>query len=139
MLTELDCEAALPLEKPFKLADEKGLFLLVNPKGAKYWRMKYRFGGKENSLSLGVYPAVSLESARRAREQARDLLSTGIDPAQARKGRIPGRARFMLDSVGALTIHLDSCRLTLSRTDTKELRVFLEATRDIPALEASCL
>jgi len=58
-LSDLTVKSKKPLNKPYKLADEKGLFLLVHPKGFKYWRFKYRFAGKEKLLALGVYPDVS--------------------------------------------------------------------------------
>lgn len=70
--------------KQQKLADEKGLFLLITSSG-KYWRLKFRFGGKEKVLALGVYPEVSLKEARVKREDARRQLAEGIDPSLARK------------------------------------------------------
>ena len=70
-----------PKEKDFKLADEKGMFLLVKPTGRKYWRMQYRFAGKHKTLALGVYPEVSLKEAREKRDEARKLLSDHIDPS----------------------------------------------------------
>ncbi|WP_429058587.1 tyrosine-type recombinase/integrase [Aeromonas veronii] len=70
--------------KQQKLSDEKGLFLLITSSG-KYWRLKFRFGGKEKVLALGVYPEVSLKEARVKREEARRLLADGIDPSFARK------------------------------------------------------
>ncbi|RUR09713.1 tyrosine-type recombinase/integrase [Legionella septentrionalis] len=76
---------AKPREKAYKLADEKGLFLYVTPKGGMYWRMKYRFGGKEKLLALGVYPDVSLAKARNDRDDARKLLADNIDPGEHRK------------------------------------------------------
>lgn len=84
-LTVKKIDAAKAESKPRKLADEKGLFLLVTPKGGKWWRLKYRFGGKEKLLSLGVYDDVSLKSARERRDEARRLLAEGIDPGQHRK------------------------------------------------------
>ena len=63
-LTDPTCKNAKPKEKPFKLADEKGMFLLINPNGSKYFRLKYRFDGKEKVLALGVYPETSLKQAR---------------------------------------------------------------------------
>lgn len=84
-LTVKEIDAAKAESKPRKLADEKGLFLLVTPKGGKWWRLKYRFGGKEKLLSLGVYDDVSLKSARDRRDEARRLLAEGIDPGQHRK------------------------------------------------------
>lgn len=71
-------------DKPQKLSDEKGLFLLVNQSG-KYWRLKYRHGGKEKVLALGVYPEVSLKEARAKRDDARRLIAEGVDPSLARK------------------------------------------------------
>jgi integrase len=70
-----------PAEKPYKVTDEKGLFMLVHPKGFKYWRFKYRFEGKEKLLAFGVYPDVSLANARDRRDEARKLLAKGVDPS----------------------------------------------------------
>lgn len=71
---------AKPDITPFKLADEKGLFLLVNPTGSKLWRWKYRVDGKEKLMALGAYPDVSLAAARDKRDEARKQLAAGIDP-----------------------------------------------------------
>lgn len=76
---------AKPAEKPFKLFDERGLYLEVAPSGGKWWRLKYRFDGKEKRLSLGVYPDVTLKEARNRRDDARKLLADGIDPSENRK------------------------------------------------------
>lgn len=64
-LTDLKIRTAKPKEKPYKLADEKGLYLLINPNGSKYWRLKYRYYGKEKALALGVYNETTLAQARR--------------------------------------------------------------------------
>lgn len=84
-LTDSAIRNAKPSEKPRKLADEKGLFLLVSPSGGKWWRLKYRFGGKENLISLGTYPEVGLKDARERRDAARKLLADGVDPSANRK------------------------------------------------------
>ncbi len=84
-LTDTACRNAKPAEKPRKLADGEGLYLLVKPTGAKYWRLKYRFAGKERLLALGVYPEVTLAQAREERTRARELLRSGQDPATARR------------------------------------------------------
>lgn len=78
-------ETSKPKEKEYKLSDERGLYLLVKPNGSRYWRMKYRFGGKEKKLALGVYPDVSLADARGRRDDARKLLAEDIDPAEKKK------------------------------------------------------
>jgi integrase len=81
-LTDTAIRNAKPAEKPRKLADEKGLFILINPNGSKYWRLKYRFGGREKLLALGVYPDVSLADARQRRDNSRKLLANGVDPSE---------------------------------------------------------
>jgi len=84
-LTDTAIRKAKPAEKPVKMADEKGLFLLVAPAGGKWWRFKYRFGGKEKLLAIGTYPDVPLIKAREKRDEARRLLADGIDPSEHRK------------------------------------------------------
>lgn len=74
-----------PRDKAYKLADAGGLYLLIKPDGSRYWRLKYRFGGVEKSLALGVYPEVSLTDARDARDEAKRQLRAGVDPGAARK------------------------------------------------------
>ena len=84
-LTDTAIRSAKPRTKPFKLFDGGGLYLEVSPAGGKWWRWKYRFGGKENRLSFGVYSDVSLKAARGKRDAARQQLAAGIDPSEARK------------------------------------------------------
>jgi len=84
-LTALGIKQAKPAAKPKKLSDGKGLYLLVHPAGGKYWRMKYRHAGKENTLALGVWPDVSLAKARDGRDAARKLLAEGLDPIEVRR------------------------------------------------------
>lgn len=93
-LTDATIRTAKPKEKPYKLFDGGGLFLLVTPTkkeelpqsaGGKWWRFKYRFGGKEKLVSFGTYPEVSLSSARQKRDEARTQVAAGIDPALIRK------------------------------------------------------
>ncbi|EDA9383576.1 DUF4102 domain-containing protein [Salmonella enterica subsp. enterica serovar Braenderup] len=67
-----------PADKPFKLTDGEGMHLLVNPNGSKYWRLQYRFSGKQKMLALGGYPMVSLAEARKRRDAAKKLVSEGI-------------------------------------------------------------
>lgn len=84
-LTDTAIRTTKPSKRPVKLFDGGGLFLLVTPTGGKWWRFRYRFGGKENSLSVGVYPHVGLVDARRRRDAAKQLLAKGIDPAAVRR------------------------------------------------------
>lgn len=84
-LTDIKVRTTKPSDKPFKLTDGQGMHLLINPNGSKYWRLQYRFGGKQKVLALGVYPMVSLGEARRKRDEAKKLVSEGIDPSEKKK------------------------------------------------------
>ncbi|EHF6859603.1 integrase arm-type DNA-binding domain-containing protein [Salmonella enterica subsp. enterica serovar Panama] len=84
-LTDAKIRAAKPDEKPYKLADSGNMFLLVHPNGSRYWRLRYRFQGKERTLALGVYPDVSLSDAREKRDAARKLIAEGIDPCEQKR------------------------------------------------------
>ncbi|MDD5388685.1 MAG: integrase arm-type DNA-binding domain-containing protein [Gallionellaceae bacterium] len=84
-LTDTAIRAAKPTEKPVKLADGGGLYLLLNPNGSRWWRLDYRYGGKRKTLSMGVYPDVSLKDARARRDEARKQLAADIDPGEHRK------------------------------------------------------
>jgi integrase len=84
-LTVVAARNAKPKEKPYKLAAGNGLYLEVMPSSARYWRLKYRFGGKEKRLALGVFPQTSLATARIHADQARAMLRDGTDPSAKRK------------------------------------------------------
>lgn len=84
-LTDQAVRAALAIDKPRKLYDTDGLYLLVNPSGSKLWRFKYRYAGVEKLISLGSYPEVSLKQARVARAAARQLVAADQDPSAARR------------------------------------------------------
>ena len=98
-LNELTIRSAKPREKPFKLADERGLFLLVNPSGSKLWRLKYRIAGKEQLLALGAYPEVTLKTAREKRDEARLLIRDGRNPTRERKA---AKLRQMLEAQNSI-------------------------------------
>lgn len=84
--------------KPYKLGDTGGLYLEVAPSGGKWWRLKYRFDGKEKRLSLGVYPDVGLKDARQRRDDARKLLADGVDPGENRKASKAAKAERAANS-----------------------------------------
>lgn len=86
-LTDLKIRNLKPKEKPFKEADEKGLYLLVSPSSSKHWKFKYRYDGKEKKLSFGAYPDVTLAQARQMRDAARALLAQDIDPGLRKQER----------------------------------------------------
>ncbi|MDR2214633.1 MAG: integrase arm-type DNA-binding domain-containing protein [Nevskiaceae bacterium] len=86
-LTDVAVRNAKPGSKPRKLFDERGLYLLVDPKGGKWWRLKYRIDGREKLLSLGTYPDTNLKRAREKRDEARTQIADGTDPASVRRAQ----------------------------------------------------
>ena len=83
-LTETRIRAARAFDRPYKLFDERGLFMLVTPPGGRLWRLRYRMYGREKLLSLGAYPDVTLKRAREKRDEARKLIADGA-PVRPRK------------------------------------------------------
>lgn len=92
MLTDNAIRSAKSRGKPYKLFDERGLYLLVTQEGARWWRFKFRYGDKEKLLSLGVYPDVKLKDARKRRDELRSQLASGVDPGAKRKAERLARA-----------------------------------------------
>lgn len=90
-LTDSAIRSAKPTEKTQRLFDGGGLYLEISSSGSKWWRMKYRFAGKEKRLSFGVYPDISLKDARERREAARKLLANDVDPGEVRKAQKSAR------------------------------------------------
>lgn len=84
-LTDSIIKAAKPKDKKYNLSDGKGLVLFIEPSGCKFWRFRYKFQGKENTLSLGEYPNVKLAEARQEHASFKELLAKGIDPSENRK------------------------------------------------------
>jgi len=140
-LTERRIAAIRPGSKPAKYGDGAGLYLLVQPDGARWWRFRYRYAGKQNTLSCGAYPAVSLVQARARRDEFRALLSGGTDPSSYNKARRADllkeqreqlvATRFLLGSDGALSVRLGKRQFLLSAKETVDLRVFLDATKAV--------
>lgn len=90
-------------EKQYKLFDERGLFLIITPKGKKWWRFRYSFNGKEKLLSLGTYPDVSLKDAQDRRDAARKLLANEIDPGENRKAQKAAKQERLANSFEVVT------------------------------------
>ena len=86
-LTALEVSKSKAADKPQRLADGGNMYLLIQPNGAKYWRMDYRLAGKRKTLAIGVYPDMSLSDAREQREQARKLIANGVDPVAVKKAQ----------------------------------------------------
>jgi len=99
-LTDIAIRNAKPKDKPYKLGDTLGLFLLVQPTGGRLWRLKYRMDSKEKKLGLGTYPEVSLAEARRRRDDAREMVAAGKDPSRE-KQRDKVRAKLDADNTFA--------------------------------------
>lgn len=99
-LTDVAIKNAKSHEKPYKMGDAGGLFLLVQPSGGKLWRLKYRVDGREKKLAIGPYPEISLAEARRRRDDARTLIITGKDPSRE-KQRDKVRSRAQAESTFA--------------------------------------
>ncbi|HEM8176267.1 TPA: integrase arm-type DNA-binding domain-containing protein [Providencia rettgeri] len=84
-LTDTKVRAAKPDEKAYTLTDSDGLFLYIHPNGSKYWRFRFRFGGKQHLMAFGIYPEISLADARERRDAARKQVALGIDPRELKK------------------------------------------------------
>jgi hypothetical protein len=154
-----EIKEAKPKAKTYKLSDGGGMYLHVHTNGGKYWRMNYRYGGKQKTLSLGTYPDVILEDARIRRDEARKLLADGIDPSEVKQAqkaeqsaarqslkeaqiveeaRLIAATRFIIDNEGALSFRLGTRYVALTQTETGELRAFLDATRAVTPKVMPC-
>ena len=98
-LSDTAIKAAKPLpDKPYKLPDEKGMYLFVHNNGSKYFRLDYRFNGKRKTLALGIYPETTLKYAREKRDTARKQIAEGIDPSEYKKAVKSSKATQSLNS-----------------------------------------
>lgn len=99
-LTDIAVKNAKPSDKPTKISDGKGLYLLVHPNGSKYWQAAYRFDGKQKVFSIGTYPAVSLAEARTSLLEMKSLLANGVDPLQQKKAlKAEERGDFTFEAI----------------------------------------
>lgn len=103
-LTARQVDTAKPREKAYKLADGGGLYLQVNVNGSKYWRLKYRFAGREKKLSFGTYPDVSLADARVRRDEARKILAADNDPGAVKKAEQLAKKLSITNSFEAIAL-----------------------------------
>ena len=126
-LSDSAIRSAKPAEKPFRLYDVGGLYLEVSPAGGKLWRLKYRIAGKEKRLSFGVYPDVSLKSARERRDEARKVLAEGIDPGEQRKAQKAASEARALNSFEVICREwLEKWRTTVEPAQHKKALARLE-------------
>ena len=120
-LTVLQVDKAKPKEKNYKLTDEKGMFLLVTKAGGKYWRLKYRFDGKEKALAIGTYPDLSLKDAREIRDEARNKIAKGIDPSAEKQARKKANTLAAENSFESVALEWYQVRMT-DKSETHQTR-----------------
>lgn len=103
-LTARQVDTSRPKDKPYKLSDGGGLYLLVNPNGSRYWRLKYRIAGKEKLLALGVYPDITLAVARQKRADAKKVLAAGGDPGKEKQEEKQAKEQAVANSFERLAM-----------------------------------
>ena len=124
MLTDAQVRRIKPLEKKKRYSDEKGLYLEVTPSGGRFWRLKYRFNGRESTLTIGSYPETSLAQARRTRDEARVQLYKNIDPNAVKNSRLQDTDENKLFKVLAMEWMEDRKAVIKEATYLRDLSVF---------------
>lgn len=124
MLTDAQVRKIKPIDKKKRYSDEKGLYLEVTPSGGRFWRLKYRFNGRESTLTIGSYPEVSLAQARRVRDEARIQLYNNIDPNAAKNQRLEQTDKSKLFKVLAMQWMQDRKEAITEGTYLRDLSVF---------------
>ena len=124
MLTDAQVRRIKPLEKKKRYSDEKGLYLEVTPSGGRFWRLKYRFNGRESTLTIGSYPETSLAQARRTRDEARVQLYKNIDPNAVKTSRLQDADENKLFKVLAMEWMEDRKAVIKEATYLRDLSVF---------------
>ncbi|MBE1162338.1 tyrosine-type recombinase/integrase [Dyella acidiphila] len=136
-LTDTAVRKAKPADKPYKLTDGDGLYLLVNPNGSKWWRFDYRFAGKRKTLSMGIYPDTGLAEAREKRDQARKQVAMQNDPGALRRAeKIAGveRAANSFEVIAREWLEVKRSEWTPGQFDKERLRLENHAFPRIGAL-----
>ena len=116
-LNDAKIRSLKPTDKPFKVSDSHGLYLLVKPGGSRHWSLKYRINGKESRLGLGAYPDVSLSDARQQRDGIRKLLAQNINPAQQRIAERAARSPEKVFKTVALAWHKSNKKWSQNTAD----------------------
>ncbi|CAB1207561.1 tyrosine-type recombinase/integrase [Acinetobacter bouvetii] len=124
MLTDAQVRKIKPLDKKKRYSDEKGLYLEVTPAGGRFWRLKYRFNGRESTLTIGSYPEISLAQARRARDEARIQLYKNIDPNAVKNERLQQTDENLLFKSLAMEWMEDRKAVIKETTYLRDLSVF---------------
>lgn len=124
MLTDAQVRKIKPLDKKKRYSDEKGLYLEVTPSGGKFWRLKYRFNGRESTLTIGSYPEITLAQARRARDEARIQLYSNIDPNAIKNERLQQIDESILFKSLAMEWMEDRKAVIKENTYLRDLSVF---------------
>lgn len=133
-LTDTAVRAAKPDAKARKVSDGQGLYLFIPPQGSKLWRLAYRFGGKQKTLALGAYPAVSLAEAREGRDAAKKLLAQGIDPGEQKKVDRIAAATAAADTFGVIALEWIEKQVREGRSEktmARNHRLAKAANRDL--------
>lgn len=131
----------LPKEKQYKKFFGEGLYILIRPNGSKLWRFDYRFANKRITLSLGVYPDITIDNVLELHSKLRDDLKRGTNPQiqlvkdrqfiKDQKFKLITPTKFLLESDGSLHIKLGKRTVFLTAIEAKELHSFLEATKQV--------
>ncbi|HAV57785.1 MAG: integrase [Acinetobacter sp. GWC1_38_13] len=124
MLTDAQVRKIKPIDKKKRYSDEKGLYLEVTPSGGRFWRLKYRFNGRESTLTIGSYPEISLAQARRVRDEARIQLYNNIDPNATKNQRLDKTDKNKLFKVLAMEWMQDRKDAITEGTYLRDLSVF---------------
>ncbi|MBS5743747.1 MAG: DUF4102 domain-containing protein, partial [Neisseria sp.] len=125
MLNDTQIRKAKPAEKPYKLTDSNGLYIVINPNGSKLWRYRFRIDGRESVFSIGSYPEISLAESREKRKEARLLVQQGINPAKDRADKKRQNTRQNKNTFQAIAEEYFATK-TISKGSIKAAQSMLE-------------